>query len=127
MPIPCTRCEQRAVAVRRIEARRIAMTTPILTPGNWRPGKEPGTVVSDCKCDHGCCQLNAEFSYGGHLIAESIGNPADVPLIAAAKKTAEERDRLLAACKTLLADIDAGGIIDLTSVRDIIAETEGES
>jgi hypothetical protein len=75
------------------------------TPGDWQPGTERGTVVSR--------RLR---------VASGIFNPADIPLIAAAKRTAEERDQLLAVCGVFLADIDAGGIIDLLPMRAAIVK-----
>ncbi len=60
------------------------------TGGNWKPGKQLGTVVSDIvvnkgeKFDH----YDSEY-YGGYLICESIGLHADRDLIAAAPKMLE--------------------------------------
>lgn len=59
------------------------------TRGNWRPGKDPGTVITDCPHEGEPCNCDSEFGYGGHLIAESIGSKADVLLIAAAKELLE--------------------------------------
>lgn len=65
-----------------------------LTPGNWSVGtKYGGAVVSDCPVQRAVVAApyaqEAYEAYGGELIAESIGNPADRLLIACSKRLLE--------------------------------------
>lgn len=80
------------------------------TPGDWRPGKTADSVVSDTLPTDpqqlmGWDQKAWDY-YNGFLIAESIGNPADVLLIAAAKETAALVEDLREACRLALPCID---------------------
>lgn len=71
------------------------------TPDEWKPGKERGTIVS------------------GHVvIARNVRNPADVPLIAAAKTTAEERDRLREVLQNIYDDALSGKVALESSTLD---------
>ncbi|ASC68619.1 hypothetical protein B9P52_31995 [Achromobacter denitrificans] len=67
------------------------------TPGNWRPGKPGGTVVSDQPLPN--YTLNGGHDevehYGGYLIAESIWRAEDARLIAAAPALLEALEALL--------------------------------
>ena len=80
------------------------------TPGDWRPSKLPRVVISDCECrDAGCLTPECHKRLcGGHVVAE-LHNPADVPLIAAAKETAKERDRLRAVLKEICDELYGQG------------------
>ncbi len=49
---------------------------------NWKPGKQPGTVVCDRTADGPELAHHLDY-YGGYLVAESIA-PENVPVISAA-------------------------------------------
>ena len=57
------------------------MSASTRTPGSWRPGRN-GAIVTDVQSPwHD--DREPEY-YGGYLVAESIRNPADEPVLAAA-------------------------------------------
>lgn len=74
-----------------------------ISKGTWRPGKQHGTVVTDCGDGFppGYQSEDSLEYYGGYLIAESIGKPADRNLITAAPE-------LLAACKEFVRKVECG-------------------
>jgi glycerate kinase len=69
------------------------------TPGEWRRGKIPTTVVSDSSEGLdvlGSTGDQAVSYFGGNLIAESV-SPNNVPIIAAAPKMKKDIEELSAA------------------------------
>lgn len=91
----------------------------MITPGPWEVDKEGRAFVINPQIHSG--DANDGF-YGGELIAESIFNPDDRKLIAAAPD-------LLAACKALVGACEgwmADPVPCLEAARAAIAKAEGK-
>lgn len=89
------------------------------TPGPWQVDKEGRAFVVNPEIHKG--DGNDQF-YGGELIAESIFNPDDRKLIAAAPE-------LLEACKALVGVCEgwiANPVTRLEAARAAIAKAEGK-
>jgi hypothetical protein len=73
---------------------------------NWRPGKQPGTVVCDRTADGPELAHHLDY-YGGYLVAESIA-PENVGPISAALDLLETLEHLLARHVELISSGDCG-------------------
>lgn len=74
---------------------------------NWRPGKPPGTVVSDVHSSGMTYSAAGLEYYGGYLVAESIA-PGNVGPISAALDLREALEHLLARHVELISSGDCG-------------------
>lgn len=94
------------------------------TPGPWRAGRD-GTVVCDAQHSGNHLMREADLSfYDGHLLAESIANPADARLVAAAPELLEALKRIEQGCSFPSDDVQR-------AMRDVaraaIAKAEGKT
>src|SRR5690606_18762896 len=103
-----------------VPKRRTKQPRPRPSPAPWRRGNCGGTIVCDTHDE--CPPINAEQAdcerfYGGHLIAESIGNSADLVLMLAAPD-------LLAACEAMLDSVTPCNVA-MQAIRNAVAKAKG--
>lgn len=100
------------------------------TPGPWRIGKYPSTVVADVPSGHDD-QTNLDY-YGGHLIAESV-LAHNTNLIAVAPEMLEKLEQTAACLRAYRVQVAHLGCepwiaVDLDpSIDALIAKARGES